>query len=162
MSQENVEVARRCFEAWSSWVFEDIAACDAADAEIVSPSSEMFGRTYNGREGLRLYIDYFVAAFEPPEFELEEILDAGERVITVAVCRTRGRDSGVPASAADRHGRHDPRRTDPAGGDLSGSCRCPRSRGAAGVVRSSVLLLEKALGAGLAVAPVQAAVKHRC
>jgi ketosteroid isomerase-like protein len=98
MSQENVEVARRCFEAWSSWVFEDIAACYAPDAEIVSPSSEKFGRTYRGHEGLRLYIDHFVAAFEPPSFDLEEIVDVGERVITVAVCRTRGNESGVAVS----------------------------------------------------------------
>jgi ketosteroid isomerase-like protein len=98
MSQENVEVARRCFEAWSNWVFEDIAACYAPDAEVVSPRSEMFGRTYQGHEGLRLYIDHFVAAFEPPSFELEEIVDAGERVITVALCRTRGNESGVAVS----------------------------------------------------------------
>jgi ketosteroid isomerase-like protein len=58
-------------------VFEDIAACYAPDAEIVSPSSEMFGRTYQGHEGLRLYIDHFIAAFEPPSFDLEEIVDAG-------------------------------------------------------------------------------------
>jgi ketosteroid isomerase-like protein len=98
MSQETVELARQCFDAWSSWVFEDIAAFYARDAEIISPSSEMFGRTYRGHEGLRLYIDHFVAAFEPPSFELEEIVDAGERVITVAVCRTRGSESGVAVS----------------------------------------------------------------
>jgi ketosteroid isomerase-like protein len=98
MSQENVELARRCFDAWSSWVFEEIAAFYARDAEIISPSSEMFGRTYRGHDGLRLYIEHFVAAFEPPSFELEEIVDAGERVITVALCRTRGRESGVAVS----------------------------------------------------------------
>ena len=98
MSQENVEVVRRCYDAWRRWVFEDIASLYAADAEIVSPESEMFGQTYRGHDGLRLYIEHFVAVFEPPVFELEEILDAGDRVVAVIRLHARGKQSGVEVS----------------------------------------------------------------
>ena len=98
MSQENVEIVRRCFDAWRRWEFDDIAPLYAADAEIVSPASELFGHTYRGRDGLRLYIEHFVAVFEPPVFELEEILDAGERVVSVVRLHARGKQSGVEAS----------------------------------------------------------------
>jgi ketosteroid isomerase-like protein len=98
MSQENVEIARRCFDAWRRWDIEDIAACYAPDAEIVSPTSEMFGHRYTGREGLELYIEHFTAVFEPPVFELEEILDAGDQgVVSVVRLRARGMRSGVEA-----------------------------------------------------------------
>jgi ketosteroid isomerase-like protein len=101
MSQENVEIARRCFDAWSRWAIDEIAACYAPDAEIVSPESELFGHTYTGREGLRLYIEHFTAVFEPPAFELEEILDAGDQgVVSVVRLRARGTRSGV--EVADR------------------------------------------------------------
>ncbi len=76
-------------------MLEDIAACYSADAQIISPGSEMFGRTYSGHAGLRLYIEDFIAVFEPPVFELEEILDAGERVVSVVRVRARGRQSGA-------------------------------------------------------------------
>ena len=40
----------------------------------------------------------FFAGFEPPSLELEEIIDVGDEIITVALCRTRGSRSGVAVS----------------------------------------------------------------
>jgi ketosteroid isomerase-like protein len=96
MPDEKMELARRWFEAWNGWVFDDMASFYAPDAEIVSPTSRLVGDIYTGHAGLRLYIEHFLEAFERPAFELEEILDAGgPDVVVVYRTRARGRQSGV-------------------------------------------------------------------
>ena len=74
MSREDVELVRIVREAWRRLAVEEIGALYTADAEIVSPSSELFGGIYRGREGLRRYVSAFLEAFERPTFELEELL----------------------------------------------------------------------------------------
>jgi ketosteroid isomerase-like protein len=68
----------------------------APDVDIVSPTAELFGRSYRGHEGLRDYVQDFVDAFEPVQLDLEEIVDGGEQgVVCVIRIRARGAQSGA-------------------------------------------------------------------
>ncbi len=100
MSKENVEIVRRIYAAQAR---RDAAAVLALyDPEIVADFSRVgFGwgnRTQDvcrGIEDLRtLYRDWY-EVWEDYEELLEELLDAGDQVVTVATGHGRGRASGV-------------------------------------------------------------------
>jgi ketosteroid isomerase-like protein len=86
---------RRLRDAWCRFVPDEIVAFYSRDAEIVSPTGEMFGQIYRGHEGLRRYISEFAAAFEVPSFEVEELIDAGACVVEIVQVSARGRHSGA-------------------------------------------------------------------
>jgi len=99
MSREDVELVRRCFDAWSRWDFMAMKSIYAPDVEIVSPAAEMFGRTYRGLGGLRDYMQEFVDVFDPVRFALERVVDGGERgIVGVIRIEARGNRSGVELS----------------------------------------------------------------
>jgi ketosteroid isomerase-like protein len=94
---------------WCRFVPDEIAAFYSRDAEIVSPTGEMFGQIYRGHEGLRRCIGEFTAAFELRSFEVEELIDAGACVVEVVRVSAGGtaapRCAGVaPASTASEQG----------------------------------------------------------
>jgi len=88
-------VVRRLRDAWCRFVPDEIVAFYSLDAEIVSPTGEMFGHVYRGHEGLRRYISEFAAAFGVPSFEVEELIDAGACVVEIVQVSARGRHSGA-------------------------------------------------------------------
>jgi predicted N-acetyltransferase YhbS/ketosteroid isomerase-like protein len=92
---ERLEVVRRLRDAWCRFVPDEIVAFYSLDAEIVSPTGEMFGQVYRGHEGLRRYISEFAAAFGAPSFEVEELIDAGAWVVEIVQVSARGRHSGA-------------------------------------------------------------------
>jgi ketosteroid isomerase-like protein len=52
-------------------------------------------RAYYGHDGLRTFYREWNGAWETVESEVEELIDAGERVISVETTRGRGRESGI-------------------------------------------------------------------
>jgi ketosteroid isomerase-like protein len=97
MSDENVEVMRRMYEAW---LRKDPASLDALDPEIeLYPDPEAYwvgvNRTYRGHDGIGEYMRSVYEAFEDYHPEIEKLLDAGDKVVTLAVERGRGRGSGA-------------------------------------------------------------------
>ena len=95
MPSERLEVVRRLRDARRRFVPDEIVAFYSLDAEIVSPTGEMFGQIYRGHEGLRRYISEFTAAFEAPSFEVEQFIDADACVVEVVQALARGRHSGA-------------------------------------------------------------------
>ena len=103
MSRENVEIVRRIYEA--------VARRDAAgvlalyDPEVVVDSSRLpeagLGghRVLHGYEGIRGTYRDWSEAWESFEDHCEELIDAGEHVISVVTRRGRGRASGVETTA---------------------------------------------------------------
>jgi uncharacterized protein len=98
MSEENVEVVRRVFDA--------AARGDSATVlALYDPQVEWDTRgglggvvdrdVYYGHDGLRRYFRLRAEAWETITDHLEELIDAGEHVIAVATVRGRGRASGV-------------------------------------------------------------------
>jgi ketosteroid isomerase-like protein len=99
MSQENVEIVRRVYEAAAR---RDTAiVLDLYDPEVDwdvsrSPMARLVGQgRYQGHEGLRRFFRAYHEAWERIEYEHEELIDAGDRVISVDHERGCGRASGA-------------------------------------------------------------------
>ena len=92
MSQENVELVRRIYEAWS----REESARDfiAEDIEYVNPSYAVEPGTRRGRKSFRVIRD----TYEDFQIEVERYVDAGEEVVVLAQYKASGQGSGVPVS----------------------------------------------------------------
>lgn len=101
MSQENVEIVRRVFEAVSRRDV-DAALASAADEFVIDWSNSIGPAKgiYRGKERVREFSTAFLEAFEYVQWHPEEIVDVDEsRVIVVNHARVRGRGSGVEVDA---------------------------------------------------------------
>ena len=96
MSEENVEVVRRVYEA--------AAHRDAPTVlELYDPEVELdatrLGVTdsdvYHGHDGLQSLFREFAETFDEIEYSYEELIDAGDQVISIVTRHARGRTSGV-------------------------------------------------------------------
>ena len=95
MSQENVEIVRRSFDAYRRGDLE--AALSHAHPEIVwSPAEEAPMR---GLEALKAYLPRWEQDWEELETTPKEFLDAGDKVVATVHFRGRGRGSGVVVDA---------------------------------------------------------------
>ncbi len=96
MSQENVELVRRIYDAWD----REESARDfiAEDMEYVNPSYAVEPGTRHGRKALALVRD----TCEDFEIKIERIIDAGDKTVVLAHYTASGSVSGVPV--AGEHG----------------------------------------------------------
>jgi len=94
MSQENVEIVRRMYEAYHGGD-ADGALAYFADDVVADHSRRLGGGIGHGREGLRRIITEWVGTFEDFSDEVDEIRDLGRFVYVVATQRGRGKGSGV-------------------------------------------------------------------
>ncbi len=99
MSRENVEVVRQIYEATARRDTGKVLSLYDADVEWVMahhPRGEMFGGgSIRGHEGLRAWFHAWYEAFDEFEHNCEQLIDAGEHVVSVGVDRGRGRESGI-------------------------------------------------------------------
>ena len=103
MSQENVDICRRAFEAFrAAWERGDPGG--AFDAGINSPDFEWLPprgfpgpRVYRGREGFAEFMRTWTEDFERFTLRLERLIDAGDdRVVGLFHHTGVGKASGVP------------------------------------------------------------------
>jgi len=95
MSQENVEVVRRCLEAWNRGDLDAWVELFDEQAEFFALRSQLEGEPYRGHEGLRQFLVDFDGEWEYVRFSRLEIRDAGEQVVALAQWDARGRASGI-------------------------------------------------------------------
>jgi ketosteroid isomerase-like protein len=110
MSQENVEVVRRAWEAFFDGDIESALGAFAPDVQWdVSRDiwgSVVGGGEYRGTDGILAWLRDLYSAWERFEMNVDELIDAtGEEVITVLSARGVGLASGIevehhPASVA--------------------------------------------------------------
>ncbi len=95
MSQENVEIVRRCCEASARGDWE--AAMAAMHPEIEYDLSGFpEGRLYRGHSGLREAFRIWLGAWQDYRQEWDEIIDAGDAMVVVIGRELgRGKGSGV-------------------------------------------------------------------
>ena len=69
---------------------------------IPTPAADWVGvdETYRGHDGVRRYMAQVYEAFEDYRPEVEDLLVAGEKVVTLAIEHGRGRASGASGVAA--------------------------------------------------------------
>ena len=98
MSQEDVEIVRSVFEASSRGDTEAVLAHYDLDVEWNAERTQPgvgFGESYRGHDGLRRFFRQWREAWDNDEYELEELIDAGGTVVSVARQQGRGRVSGA-------------------------------------------------------------------
>jgi uncharacterized protein len=94
MSQENVEIVRRALEAWER---SDLKAADLLDAEVewrMPPNIPEAG-TYRGRDEVMRRLEEFLEAWDDLAVTVEELIDAGDRVVALVRYSGQGRGSGI-------------------------------------------------------------------
>ena len=95
MSQENVEIARRAFDAWNRGDTEAWIEAWDEQAEFRPMRALLEGDAYRGHAGLRRFVAEMSEEWEGFRFEVEEIRDAGELLVATGRVKARGRVSGV-------------------------------------------------------------------
>ncbi len=95
MSQDNVEIVKRGFEAY---VRGDLAAAaaDYVDDVVFNPAEEA---PIHGREAVLSYIRRWEEPWDDYELRTEEFIDAGEHVVVTIHVRARGAASGIEVDA---------------------------------------------------------------
>jgi ketosteroid isomerase-like protein len=99
MSQENTEVVRRTFDAYSRGDLEGML--DHLSPEFEMHTSGRFMDTqqvYRGHAGWIEFWNTFHAAWERITVSIERIEDLGDRVLVLGTFHGRGRGSGVEVS----------------------------------------------------------------
>jgi len=98
MSQENVEVIRRGWEAWLRGDME--ALVTEWDPNVVWDTSHFRNwpeSNYYGVEGIRKFLDEWLEVWGDYEIDVEEVLPAADgRVVSLFTHHGRGQQSGVP------------------------------------------------------------------
>jgi ketosteroid isomerase-like protein len=103
MSETNLEVARRGYEAFSRGDFEWIATQMAPEI-VWHDASEIPGaRRRAGIEEVRAFLESFPRIWDEPRFEPEELHAAGDTVVALVRFSGRGRNSGAEVSRELAH-----------------------------------------------------------
>jgi ketosteroid isomerase-like protein len=96
LSQENVELARKAYEAFNRRDPDALAELCDPELEFVSLVAESEGQVFRGHEGVRAFFRQQDEAFDRIHAEIEEITESRDLLIIDVVFRARGRESGVP------------------------------------------------------------------
>ena len=94
MSQENVEVVRRIYQAFHSGDFERALAHFDPDV-VVDATMRVDAGIGHGREELYAIVGRWVGAFDEFREEIEEMRDLGSQVCVVSTQHGRGRGTGI-------------------------------------------------------------------
>jgi ketosteroid isomerase-like protein len=92
MSQENVELHQRAFDAFNRRDLDAFLALADRNVELTPLNLELEGGSYLGHEGLRSFWKDYLAVFPDFSVELDEVRDLGD--VTVARVRLRGHGTG--------------------------------------------------------------------
>ena len=98
MSQENVEIVQRGFDAYNRRDVE--AMLEDLDPEIewhpaISAPLEGEATVYRGHEGVRMWVRDLDDVFAEIHAEYSEVRDLGERIVAIGQIRMRGTGSGA-------------------------------------------------------------------
>ena len=102
MSEENVEIVRRVYEAAARRDTATVLALYDPEVEWDSSRVAWGDRTQricHGLEDLQAFLRDWYEVWEEYEDDLKEVVDTGEHVVSVATGRGRGRVSGVEVGA---------------------------------------------------------------
>jgi ketosteroid isomerase-like protein len=96
MSEENVEIVRRVYDAASRRDADAIFALYDPEVELDATGLGLVGLgVFHGHDGLRRLFREFSETWGEIEYSYEELIDAGAQVVAVVTRHARGRASGV-------------------------------------------------------------------
>jgi hypothetical protein len=98
MSEQLVQLVKQGYDAWNSgdrgWVLEHMSK----DVEWITPPDDPDPGTYRGHQGIEQYWAQWRAAVGQLNFQIEEMIDAGQSVVIVARRQGKGEHSGLEVS----------------------------------------------------------------
>jgi ketosteroid isomerase-like protein len=95
MSQENVEIVRRFYDAWARDEFPGPAELMDPDIEYVNPSEAVEPGVRHGRDAFSEAVAKVFEGWETWKMEPEEFTAVGDQVAVAVRYCARGRGSGV-------------------------------------------------------------------
>jgi uncharacterized protein len=104
MSQENVEIVRRGYEAYESGGIEGIISFLDPAVEWRNPPDSPIAGVFHGHEGVREWQRLTAEVFADLHFWPKEIIEAPDgRVLAICQARVRGRGSDVVVDVPFAH-----------------------------------------------------------
>src|SRR2546426_10356088 len=101
MSQENVEVVRRAYQAWNRGDLETAFEFLDRDVEVSVPPDLPEAGTYRGRDEVRRWVaGELLPILEEARADPEKFLDVGDLVIVFVRYFGRGKASGIEVRGA--------------------------------------------------------------
>jgi ketosteroid isomerase-like protein len=101
MSQENVELTYRAFDALNRREFEAFLALMDDDVEVVPRMSAIEGESaYRGHDGVRSWWNGLLDVFPDYSMELVDVRDLGDLIFATFHARGHGAGSATPTDAA--------------------------------------------------------------
>src|ERR1043166_4668889 len=103
MSQENVEIVRRAFQAFNDRDLDGLLAMFAGDVEwrLIGGFSDLMGAEVRGRTGLRVWFTEWIENLGW-RIEIDRAVEANDQVVVISTNAVRGHASG--ASVTQRFG----------------------------------------------------------
>ena len=96
MSQENVEIVRRSFDAWASRDPVELAKYLHEDVEFHSATTDLFGETVRGLEAIQGLLDRWAKEWSAFRWEVDELVEVDDaRVLSLHRVIATGCESGV-------------------------------------------------------------------
>jgi ketosteroid isomerase-like protein len=95
MSQENVERVVAGYDAFNRGDLDALTQGMSPDFELRMPPIVPDPDTYRGPDGMRRLRETWEAGFDDFRIEIEEVVDAGDKVLVMAAVCGTGRDSGA-------------------------------------------------------------------
>jgi ketosteroid isomerase-like protein len=104
VSEENVDRARRVYEAWNAHDWDRVVAeVDESHELRLTGLLPGLKQEYIGHEGLREFLESFDAIWRDLRVEVDRIEDAGESVVGLVHLHGTATGSGVPVSIEYAH-----------------------------------------------------------
>jgi ketosteroid isomerase-like protein len=103
MSGANVAAAKRIYEARSRWDVEAVLAEFDSEATWHPHLATLGGNPIRGHDGIREYMASLQEDWIGFRHELEEFVDAGDKVVALLHTYARGRESGVDVEMPVAH-----------------------------------------------------------
>jgi ketosteroid isomerase-like protein len=103
VSRENLEAARRLYEARNRGDVEGVIAECHPQVEVFPHLSSLGGVPVRGHDGLRTYLRSLAEEWEEFRHDPEHFFDAGDKVVAFLHTHARGRGSGIEVDVAVAH-----------------------------------------------------------
>jgi ketosteroid isomerase-like protein len=102
MSEENVEVVRRCYEAVNRRDWDAMFRDMHSDVELTTQRGPNAG-TLRGRERVTEFLEDYIAAFDKVIWDPEEFFEGGDQVVAFVTSRSRPRGGTIDLLVRNGH-----------------------------------------------------------
>ena len=103
MSQENVELARKAFEAWNRGDVDAFLQTFDPNVEVYLPEGGLNVGVRRGHEEIRRLMEGFLEVWDDLRMEPERFFEMGDQIVVFVHVRGTGKGSGVVVETRPAH-----------------------------------------------------------